>query len=108
MSGKEDSSSASRHDSQTGLPGSGGRRDGPPPPFAPAAPPTTPLADDVTPPVVSASAGMGRTRSPGREVALPLPLAESTRETTVETTLSHLGSSGKPSSAHSKKTSSHH
>ena len=68
MSGKGFSSSAGRHDS---------RSSASPPPFAPAAQ-RTPPPDDVT----RTSAGRKRTRSPGREVALPLPLMGSTLETT--------------------------
>ena len=95
MSGKEVFSPAGRHVRQAGLPGSGGSEDGSPPPNAPAAQPT-PAPDDVT----RTSAGRKRSRSPGREVAPPLPLTGSTLEMTevTEVTLSHLGKPGIPSS----------
>ena len=67
MSEEGNFSSASRHDSRAGLPGSGGGKDGPPPPFTPAA--SSPL-DDVT----RTSAGEKRTLSPGREVARSPPI----------------------------------
>ena len=72
-------SPASRHDSRAGLPGSGGGKDGPPPPFAPAAQPL----DDVT----LSPAGSKRTLSPGREVARSSPF-------TGPGTPAHLGSGG--------------
>ena len=69
MSEESFSSPASRHDSRVELPGSGGGKDGPPPPFTPAAQRSPPLDD-----VIHTSAGKKRTLSPGREVARSSPL----------------------------------
>ena len=95
MSGKRSSYiRSSRRDRCAGLPDSGGSRADAtsmnrirPSPLITSAPvvaeSATPPPDYVTPPVVSFSAGIGCTFSPAdREVMLPLPLAETTRETT--------------------------